>query len=218
MLALAVTMTSAVAIEKHLDAWSSGPLIGRLIGFNGQDGIYRILDDDTEIPAGTEFVALLDQTYKGWIKFNGDGEKPDTRMVGISEDRDVPTREKLGDLDQSQWPLNKRSNRREDPWKEQFVVPLLSRDAGREPFALVMRGVTAMNAVQSLLARYRYHPKAKQGLYPVIRLDSGTYLNKRFNGRLPKPVLSIVDWVTKDGAPPPPPAPLAGELNDQISF
>jgi hypothetical protein len=91
MLALAVTMTSAVAIERHLGAWSSGPLTGRLIGFNGQDGIYRILDDETEVPAGTEFIALLDHTRRGWIKFNGEGEKPETVMVGIGEDKDVPT-------------------------------------------------------------------------------------------------------------------------------
>jgi hypothetical protein len=212
--ALAAT-SSAVAIARHLDAWASRP---RLIGFNGQDGIYSILDDGTEVPAGTEFIALLDQTRNGWIKFNGEGERPETVMVGIGENKDVPTRDELGDLDRSQWPLSRDGKGPEDPWKPQYVVPLLSTDAGGELFALVMRGVTAMNAVRSLLGRYRWHPKAKQGLYPVVRLDSGTYLNKRYGGRRPKPVLSIVDWVTKNGAPPPPPAPLAGELNDQISF
>jgi hypothetical protein len=215
MVAPAATMSSAVAIARHLDAWASRP---RLIGFNGQDGIYSILDDGTEVPAGTEFIALLDHTRKGWIKFNGEGEKPETVMVGIGENKDVPTRDELGDLDQSQWPLSRDGKGPEDPWKPQYDVPLLSTDAGGELFGLVMRGVTAMNAVRSLLGRYRWHPKAKQGLYPIVRLDSGTYLNKRFGGRRPKPVLSIVDWVTKDGAPPPPPAPLAGELNDQISF
>jgi hypothetical protein len=54
----------------------------------------------------------------------------------------------------------------------------------------------------------------------VIRIESGTYFSRKFNGRKPKPVLKIADWVTKTGEPLPAIAKpsLSEELNDKIGF
>jgi hypothetical protein len=182
------------------------------------------LDDDVEVPDGTEFVAFLHETQRGFIKFNPDGP-PAAQMVRIDENAKVPNRETLGDNDPAEWPPGLNGDK-VDPWKEQFAVPMARNDAGGELYVLVARGVVAMNSVRSLLGRWRLHPKRREGLIPVIRVKNGTYFNKRFNDDRPKPEYVIVWWVTKTGAPPPESTStkqiekpsLSKELNDEIGF
>jgi hypothetical protein len=209
-----VPATSDEALERHLAEWGGSG--GRLIAFNGSTGIHRTLDDNVEVPGGTEFVAFLHETQKGYIKFN-DGAPPDVGMVRISENAEVPQREKLGDLDERAWRIG-LDGKKQDPWKLQICVPIARNDAGSELFIYVARGVVALNSVEDLLGRWRHHPKRRADCIPVISIQNGTYHNKRFNGLKPKPLLVIVGWVTKTGAPPPPPVPAGVEMNDQIPF
>jgi hypothetical protein len=58
--AAALAPTSAEARERHLADWGSST--GKLLAFNGSNGIDRVLGDDIEIPAGSKFIAGLDQT------------------------------------------------------------------------------------------------------------------------------------------------------------
>ena len=191
-----------------------------MFAFNGSTGIYRTLDDGVEVPVGTKFVALLHETRKGYIKFNGDGALPDVHMVRIDEDADIERDdERLGDNDKTKWPIG-LNGEPEDPWKEQYAIPMMRYDAGGELYAYIARGIVAMNSAGDLLGRWRYHPKRATGLIPVIRLESGTYPSRRFGGRKPKPVLKIDDWVTRTGAPPPATEQLSlsDELNDKIDY
>jgi hypothetical protein len=215
-----VPATSQDALNAHLAEWGGSG--GRLFAFNGQTGIHRTLDDDVEVPDGTEFVALLGETQKGFIKFN-DGGPPDVCMVRIDQLAKSIKRDDLGDNDKSQWP--DWDGEPKDPWIEQFVIPMTRNDAGGELYALVARGVVAMNSVANLLGRWRFHPKRLQGLNPVIRIKNSTYWSKRFAGYRPKPEYAMVDWVLKDGmpsspapslVPPSSPPSLAQELNDEI--
>jgi hypothetical protein len=214
--------TSEEALDQHLAEW--GGIGGRLFAFNGATGIHRTLDDDVEVPSGTEFIAFLHETQKGYIKFN-EGGPPDVRMVRIDQIDRVPEREELGDNDPTKWPLD-LNGEKADPWKEQFAIPMMRHDAGGELFVLVARGVVAMNAVKNLLGRWRFHPKRKEGCIPLIEIRNGTYFSKRFNADRPKPEYAIIDWVTKTGAPPPESTStkqiekpsLSEELNDEIGF
>src|SRR6516165_6554035 len=72
--------TSEEALDRHLAEWAGAG--GRLFAFNGNTGIHRTLDDDVEVPHGTTSIALLQETQKGFIKFNED-RLPDIRMVRI---------------------------------------------------------------------------------------------------------------------------------------
>jgi hypothetical protein len=204
------------AIDRHLAEWGGSG--GRLFAFNGSTGIFRTIDDGVEVPAGTKFVALLHETRKGFIKFN-DGGPPDVRMVRIDENAKVPERDELGDNNRTEWPIG-LNGEPDDPWKPQFVIPMARHDSGGELYVYVARGVVAMNSAGDLLGRWRYHPKRKAGLVPVIHIESGTYPSKRFGGRKPKPVLKIDDWVTRTGEPPPAIAKssLSEELNDSIDY
>ena len=207
--------TSDEAIDRHLAEWGGSG--GRVFAFNGSTGIFRTVDDGVEVPVGTKFVALLHETRKGYIKFNGQGVPPDVRMVRIDENAKVPERDELGDNDQSQWPIG-LSGEPEDPWKPQFAIPMTRHDSGGELYVYVARGIVAMNSAGDLLGRWRYHPKRKVGLVPVIHIESGTYPSKRYGGRKPKPLLVIDGWVTKTGEPPPEIKQLSlkDELNDSI--
>jgi hypothetical protein len=212
-------LTSDEALDRHLAEWGGSG--GRLFAFNGSTGIHRTLDDDVEVVSGSKFVTFLNEAQKGFIKFNPGGP-PDLRMVRISENADVPARETLGDLDERAWPLG-LSGEKQDPWKEQYAVPMARHDAGAELYIYIARGQVAMNSVSNLLGRWRHHPNRQVGLIPVVEVKNGTYHNKRFNADRPKPELTIVGWVTKTGAAPAAiPAidkpSLAQELNDEIGF
>jgi hypothetical protein len=185
--------------DRHLAEWGSGGL--RLLSFNGSTGIHRTIDDGAEVPDGTQFIALLHATRKGFIRFNGPGVPPDIRMVGIDEAVATPTRESLGDTDPSKWPVG-RSGTKEDPWKEQIVFPVARYDAGAALFLYVARGIVAVNSARSLLSEWRYHPKRQAGLIPVIAIKNSTYFSKKLNSRRPKPAYEIVLWVTKAGEVP----------------
>jgi hypothetical protein len=213
--------TSDEALDRHLAEW--GGVGGRLFAFNGSTGIHRTLDDGVEVPSGTQFVAFLHETRKGYIRFNN-GAPPDVHMVRIDENDDID-RAALGDNDKVKWPVG-LNGEREDPFKEQFAIPMARDDEGGERFIYVARGVVAMNSVGYLLGSWRHHAKRAEGLIPVVSVENGTYPNKRFGGRKPKPVLRILRWVTKTGAPPPSSEPkqaiekpsLSKDLNDSIGF
>jgi hypothetical protein len=219
-----VPTTSEEALDQHLAEW--GGAGGRLFSFNGSTGIHRTLDDDVEVPDGTQFIAYLFQTQRGFIKFNADGP-PDTVMVQIDATAKTVERSDLGDNDESLWPPGTMNGKaHEDPWKEQFAVPMARNDAGGELYVLVARGSVAMNSVSALLGRWRLHPKRQEGLVPIIQIKNSTYFNKRFNENKPKPEYWIVGWVTRSGAPAPSAtAPkqiekpsLSEELNDEVGF
>jgi hypothetical protein len=207
---------SEEALERHLREW--GGAGGRLFAFNGQTGIFRTLDDDVEVPSGTQFIAHLADTQKGFIKFNDDGP-PTSVMVRLDENAKVPERDELGDNDKSKWPIG-MNGEPEDPWKPQFVIPMTLYDEGGEVYCYIARGIVAMNSAADLLGRWRFHPKRKAGLLPVIKVISSTYPSKKFGGRRPKPMLVIDSWVTPDGETPPEPKKLSykDELNDEIGF
>jgi hypothetical protein len=140
-------------------------------------------------------------------------------MVRIDETADVPERDELGDNNPTEWPVG-LSGVQEDPWKEQFAIPMQRHDAGGELYVYIARGIVAVNSAGDLLGRWRYHPKRAAGGIPVIRIESGTYFSKKFSGRKPKPVLKIADWVTRTGEPLPAIAKpsLSEEMNDKIGF
>jgi hypothetical protein len=198
--------TSDEAIERHLAEWGGSP--GRLFAFNGSTGIHRTLDDDVEVPGGTEFVMFLHETQKGFIKFNGPGEPPTICMVRIDQDIDAPTRDSLGDNDKKKWLIG-LNGEPTDPWIEQYAIPSMCNDPGGELFVYVARGIVAMLSVESLLGRWRHNPRRREGLVPVVKVDNGTYWSKRLKANRPKPILKIDRWVTKTGAPPPPLAPVS---------
>jgi hypothetical protein len=206
--------TSAAALERHLDSWA-GPA-GRLLAFNGAEGFHKTLDDGNEMEMPRRFVAHLEQTNKGYIRFNQDAP-PTLAMRGIAEDAPEIERDDLGDTDTTAWPISGFTGQPDDPWKPQHTFPLVSSDSSAEVFIYVARGPVAENAVRSLLGKWKWHPKRRQGLLPVVEVTNGTYFSKRFKADRPKPDFRIVDWVSPDGAAPKA-LPSSEIFNDDIPY
>lgn len=188
--------TSSEALERNLNAWA-GPA-GRMVGFNGQTGAHRTLDDKVEIELPARFTGYLGATQRGFIMFNP-GTAPTVCMTGIAEETQPVTRELLGNLDQSGWPISDFTGQPDDPFKFQYVFPIVSHNVGDELFLYVARGVVATLEVERLLGKWKWHPKRRLGLLPVIEINNGTYWSKRFQSDRPKPILNIVDWVSAGG-------------------
>ena len=178
---------SPEALQRHAAEWGSTPLT--MMDFHGNDGIYRLVQDGGQVEPGTEFVAIWTETRKGFCNFSDDGYRQE--MVGISEDRAEIQREDLGDDDQEQWPEGMDGQKR-DPWQAQYILPLQRYDGSMELVGFVARNGVSINAVQGLIGRCRYHPRAQQGFFPLIKLGVGHYNNKRFGGVRPKPLLAML--------------------------
>jgi hypothetical protein len=211
-------VTSSAALERNL-AECAGPA-GRMIGFNGQIGIHRTLDDDVEVEMPARYTSFFEALQRGFIQFR-EGEPPIVRMRGIAEEGGPVTRESLGDLDEGTWPISQFTDKPTDPWQFQYVFPIVADGPGNELFLYVARGVVATKSVGSLLGAWRWHPKRKAGLLPIVEISNGTYPSKRFQSDRPKPILKIVDWVSPAGEAPAAKAIAAAEraeFNDDVGF
>ena len=207
---------SEEAFERNLAQWGNGA--GTPLIFNGLEGCYQSTGGEVVDVEGVIFVAHLDETRKGWIKFNGEGMPPTTISVGIMEDATLPSRGELGDLDESLWEIDKFRNQPTDPWQQEIRVPIVSAAADATVYELTSRSLTALYAIRGLLERYGRHPQRKKGLVPLIMLDIGTYFNRNLNANKPKPVYRITGWCQKDGSTPPTTNMISSGPNDSIPF
>jgi hypothetical protein len=206
---------SEAALERNL-AEEAGPG-GRLCAHNLQEGHLRTLDDNNVIQEPWRVTAHLTQYRRGFIMF-GD-ERPTVWDRGIMEDAAPFQRDELPHRDPSLWPISDFTGKPDDPVKSQVTFPVVTCDDAAAVFVYVARGPVAENAARSLLGAWRYHPKRKQGLIPIVEISTGTYYSKRFKADRPKPVFKIVDWTTPDGVTPAPaPLTLADQMSDEIPF
>jgi hypothetical protein len=182
----APVVSSPEVLQQRAAAWGSTPLT--LADFHGNDGIFRLVQDGTQIPDGSRFIAAWTETRKGFCNFSDDSYRQE--MVGIGEDRAEVQREDLGDTDPEQWPVGMDGQKR-DPWQPQYVLPLQRFGEGMELIGFVARNGVSIAAVEGLIGRCRFHPRARQGFFPLIQLGVGHYNNRRFGGVRPKPLLTI---------------------------
>jgi hypothetical protein len=124
--------------ERYLDEVSPQTFPGRLIKFDQEAGRFFTADDEEEISPDKPFVALLDETLIGWIKFSGEEGVPPERCQGLLYSGFVmPPLESMPDRDQAQWPLG-LSGEPEDPWKHQMCIVLEDRSNDHELFTFVV--------------------------------------------------------------------------------
>jgi hypothetical protein len=126
--------------ERYLDEVASTAMPGHVVKF-GKDGKFVCADDESDISEDQDFIALCDETMVGWIRFNGPGEAPDRVMGLLYDGFQMPTRESLGDTDQSQWEEG-LDGKPADPWQHQMCLVLQQADT-KELFTFVTSSVRA---------------------------------------------------------------------------
>ncbi len=198
---------------RYLDDVAPTTMAGRIIKFS-KEGTYVVADDDSEISEDQDFVALCDEVLVGWIKFNGEGEAPD-RIQGLLYDGfDMPPRETLGDMDQTQW-AEGLSGAPDDPWKHQMCLPLQQVDT-KEMFCFVTTSMTGRRAVGQLLRHYDRLRRSGSDEVPVVRLRTGGFKHKDSRvGFVKTPLFVVFGKTPRDNAAKPDTS-MAAILNDAI--
>jgi hypothetical protein len=188
---------------------------GTAIKFDGKTGKFVRTQDGTPLPENLELVCLFTHAEGGWIRFNGKGNPPDTRMGPIFNGFMPPRREELGDLDESQWPTG-LSGRAEDPWQHQIRLPFADKDG--EAFVFQTTSVTGRRAVGNLLSHCNRMAKKEPDLWPVVQLRVGGFNHRDDRiGWVPVPTFAIVGKAPRDDIEAGK-LSVADDLDDTIGF
>jgi hypothetical protein len=150
-------------------------------------GKYEIGDD--EVPSGTEYIAHIDQTCRGWVKF--EDSKVVGRYIGKIADGFRPQpREELSDADPKKWKEEDADGKPRDPWVKQWFVPLIGVE-GNDFVTFVTGSHGGANAICNLLRVYGH--RMADGFLPIIALKTSSYKHKKY-GRIEEPDFPIVGW------------------------
>ena len=158
--------------------------LGRLMKFT--KGHYTIATE--EIPPNREYNAYVEHWVRGFVKFVG-GHLVERRVGRVADGFVVPSRELLGDLDQSKWEKGPDGHPA-DPWSLQTYLPLEDCETG-EIVTFVSGSDGGRRAVARLCGLAAKH-LATLG-QPRIKLAVENYKHKSY-GRIDKPDFAIVGW------------------------
>jgi hypothetical protein len=202
--------------SRYLDEIAPSGVCGRMIKF-GKGGEFLTPDDEQSVPPESEFVALCDQTLVGWLKFNGLGEPPERNMGLLHDGFVMPSRESLGDLDQSKWEAG-LDGQPQDPWTHQIYL-VLQNASTSEFYTFVTSSKTGRRAVGNLLRHYDRMRKTNPNELPRVRLGTGGFEHKDPRvGHVATPVFIVIGRSPRDGIAAPEPTSTAAYLNDEIGF
>jgi hypothetical protein len=198
-------------LTRYFNEVAPSGMAGR--GVKWKDDWYVTTDDGQKLPDSAEYVCLADETMVGWIKWGGTGEMPEKIMGLLFDGFEMPSRESLGDLDQSAWDVG-LSGQPQDPWQHQQMVVLQDR-ATAELFTFITSSVTGRKAVGTLLRHYDRMRRNYPDDLPTVRLGKGGFKHKDSRvGWVDTPLFVVTGRTPKDGAARPP----ANDLNDAIPF
>jgi hypothetical protein len=186
----AVTTDNRDYRSRYIDEQAPASTVGRLVKFS-KDGEHITVDDGKAISDADEFVALVPETLVGLIKFNGPGEPPSREMGLLYDGFEVPSRESLGDLDQSKWEKG-LDGQPQDPWLHQQCL-VLQHTGTDELFTWVTTSRTGRRAVGNLLRHYDRMQRTSPNDLPVVRLGRGGFQHRDSRvGFVPTPVFVVV--------------------------
>jgi hypothetical protein len=200
-------------VQRYVDDVAPASIAGRVIRFH-KEGKFITPDDDTAIGDDVDFIALVDETLIGWIRFNGEGAPPD-RVAGLLFDGFIsPPRSSLGDDDEAKWNIG-LNGRPEDPWQHQINL-VLQRVDTRELFTYSTSSVTGRRAIGLLLRYYDRLRRSNPDSYPLVRLKVGGFQHRDDRvGWVKTPVIAVVGRTPKDGAAKPD-SSIAADMNDEL--
>jgi len=168
-----------------------GNTLCKILKFN--KGLWEIGDD--EVPEGTQYVVLMDQVAREWVKFE-DGSPTERLRFPIANKVPPPPREDLGDHDSSQWEIGDDGKPR-DPWTLQWQLPMLPIGALGDLVIFTTSSKGGEICLASLCGIYGRSPR--NGMLPIVALKTRSYKHKTY-GKIQTPDLPIVGW-DNGGAP-----------------
>jgi hypothetical protein len=210
----AIADTRSLA-ERYVDEIAPSSIAGQLVKFS-KEGKFVVADTGDELGPDDDYIALVDETLAGWIKFNGEGMPPDRHQGLIYRGFVPPKREDLGDLDEARWPKG-LSGQPTDPWQHQICLVLQNAMTG-VLYTFSTTSQTGRRAIGSLLNHYSR--SLRQGLdeYPVVRLRPSGFDHKDPRvGWVHTPSFVVFGRTPKSSAAKPDTS-VAADMDDQIPF
>jgi hypothetical protein len=150
-------------------------------------------EKDSEIGRDVQFTARPDLLTWCWTKWIG--QKPvDRSKFGTMMQVEPPTRDQLGDLDNTKWEMDTRTNTPRDPWTYTLMLPLLDSDG--EKFVFVTQSNGGIKELGALASAFIKHAFDHGGMeMPLVELSGDKYFNKKFSRYVHTPQINILDWV-----------------------
>jgi hypothetical protein len=192
---------------------------GKILKFN--KGLWEVGDD--EIAEGTQYVVLIDQVAREWVKFEDSAPTKRLRFP-IADGVPPPPREQLGDTDKSKWEVDDDGKPR-DPWTLQWQLGMVPVGALGDLVVFTTSSKGGESCIVNLCGIYGRSPR--NGMLPIVALKTRSYKRKTY-GKIQTPDLLIVGWDTggAPSIPPVPSAPIAAanadaeviEMDDEIPF
>jgi hypothetical protein len=205
------TIDTRTPEEIYSDEIAPSSFAGERIRFT-KDAKFLVGDSDEEIGPDTDFVALLDETLIGWVRFNGEGEMP-TRIMGpLYGGFKMPERGELGDNDPALWKPG-LSNAPEDPWHHTIYI-VLQNPATQALYTFTTSSKTGRRACGVLFRHYNRMRRNDKDHYPVVRLQPSGYEDERF-GWVNTPSFAIFGRTPKNSTMVPDTS-VAADMNDSI--
>src|SRR5262245_58403420 len=187
--------------ERYIDEVAPSTIAGQMAKFS-KDGKFIISETEQEVSLDQEFIALCDEVLIGYVKFNGEGEPPDRHQGLLYSGYVMPSRDSLGDMDQTEWPEG-LDGLPADPWQHQMCL-VLQDPQSLALYTFVTSSVTGRRAVGNLLRHFDRMRRSDPNSYPVVRLrPSGFQSKKKGVGWVHTPSFVVVGRTAKNSATPP---------------
>lgn len=186
--------TEADPFARHAENTRSTAIVGKLLKF--AKGEWFSGQNNDPVPAGSKFVANMDELLVGWIRWY-DNKPTDHVMGRVVDAFQPPRRHELGDLDQNEWELD-NSGQPRDPWQESNYLLLMSADDDNELYTFASGSKGGKNAIGALCLAFSKGRIEHKKEWPVVKISGSSYRhpNKQL-GTISFPVFEIVGWVSK---------------------
>jgi hypothetical protein len=180
------------AYQQFADEVKQSGIEGSLLRFT-KTGDWVSGQEQEELPEGTELIMGLNTLKRGWQKW--EDQKPvDARMGLVSEGFRPPSRDELGDNDETEW--EEYDGEARDPWQDTMQCLLLDPKTG-EVFTFVTSSKSGKTALGEVAAVYgdRMQDGEDPNAMPIIKLASSFYKHKVY-GKIMIPVFELTEnWV-----------------------
>lgn len=167
----------------------SQKFVGNLLRFT-KFGSFKAGQNEEEVPLGTQLMLDMGSLKTGWVKWL-DNKPADTRMGYVKDFFQSPTREELGDDDQSQWETFE-DNRAKDPWQETTQIVCFDPSTG-EIYTLVASSKSGRSALGEVVTAFGRHVRQRPNDLPIVELGMRKY-DHRIYGEQRVPTYKIVAW------------------------
>ena len=156
-------------------------------------GDWNVGADKTPIKDGTQFLFIVPETMRGWLKWQ-DGAVTDAVMGYVRDGFLVQHRAALGDDDETAWEKNPDGTPR-DPWTRTYRALLVEMSPPHGDVTFSGSSFGAQIALKEICRTYSADKHRFPDAFPVVQLTTKTRQHKSY-GSIKGPWFEVVGWAS----------------------